>query len=215
MSFSGYRVTAVGSGRAFYRALDDKEFTVALIDIGLPDQSGLVLAEYLRANTTTGVIVLTARDTEGDQLSGYEAGADLYLTKPVNSRVLGSAIARLAERLKDKSGAIDVTTSGHPSAKWTLSREKWTLISPQGYAVTLTSLEFRFLEMLTQSKERQGERECLLATLYHQPDDYSGRALDALVRRLRNKLTRMPVPASPIKSVYGVGYCFSEQIMIK
>jgi len=213
LALTGYQVTAVSTGRGFYRALDEGQYVIAVIDIGLPDQSGLVLAEYLRANTTTGVIILTARDSEEDQLSGYESGADLYLTKPVASRVLGSAIARLAERLQGTP--VDVQQQAEHPGVWILYREKWTILSPDGHSVALTSLEYRFIELLAQTEDRQIDREQLLPRLYQQSDDYTGRALDALVRRLRSKMTRMPVPANPIKSIYGVGYCFSEALILK
>lgn len=213
LSLSGYQVTAVGTGRAFYRALDEASYTVAVIDIGLPDQSGLVLAEYLRVNTNTGIIVLTARDGEEDQLKGYDAGADLYLTKPVASRVLCSAIARLTDRLISKVPAGDPVGSV-PTHAWRLCKEAWSLTSPGGQAIQLTSLEYRFIEFLATATDRQANREQLLSHFYRRADEYTGRALDALVRRLRTKLGSLPEPANPIKSIYGVGYCFSEPIAV-
>ena len=215
LTLSGYQVTAVGTGRAFYRALDEAEFTVAVIDIGLPDQSGLVLAEYLHTNSSTGVIIMTARDTEEDQLSGYDAGADLYLTKPVACKVLASAIARLAERVTGKPSPSGTFASLPAVTAWTLCRDNWVLLSPHSHSIPLTSLEFRFLELLATSPDHQANRDILISRLYQQPDEYNGRALDALVRRLRNKLSRLPIPASPVKNLYGVGYCFSEPIAFK
>lgn len=206
---SGYLVTAVGTGRAFYRALDEGSYTIAVIDIGLPDQSGLVLAEYLRANTGTGIIIMTARDGEEDQLQGYDAGADLYLTKPVTSRVLCSAISRLTDRLTAR--VADEVVTSH---SWGLCKESWSLTSPGGQSVQLTSLEYRFIEFVAMSAGQQASRDHLQSHLYRYADEYTGRALDALVRRLRSKLGTLPGPANPIKNIYGVGYCFSEQITI-
>lgn len=211
----GYQVTAVANGRSFYRALDEGEFSVAIIDIGLPDQSGLVLAEYLKTNSTTGVIVLTARDTEDDQVKGYEAGADLYLTKPINTKVLASAVSSLAERLNGKfceNAPVKATT---PAGRWILLKEKWALMSPDSQLIELTSLEFRFLELLARADNRQLKRDQLFSHLYQQPDSCSDRVLDALVRRLRTKMQCLPVPINPIKSIYGVGYCFVEPLLIK
>lgn len=214
LTLSGYQVTAVGTGRAFYRALDEASYTIAVIDIGLPDQSGLVLAEYLRANTTTGIIILTARDGEEDQLKGYDAGADLYLTKPVASRVLCSAISRLADRLKFMTSIDEAIQRQGASHGWDLCKEAWSLISPGGQTVQLTSLEYRFIAFLATSAGQQASREQLLSHFYRHADEYTGRALDALVRRLRSKLGNLPEPANPIKSIYGFGYCFSEPITI-
>lgn len=209
LTLSGYQVTAVGTGRSFYRALDEASYTVAVIDIGLPDQSGLVLAKYVRANTNTGIIVLTARDSEEDQLDGYDAGADLYLTKPIASRVLCSAIARLTDRLKIPADTLPQSAQEHG---WCLCKEAWSLTSPSGKSVQLTSLEYRFIEFLAKTADRQASRDQLLSHFYRRADEYTGRALDALVWRLRNKLGSLSDSANPIKSIYGFGYCFSEPI---
>jgi two-component system, OmpR family, response regulator len=215
LTLSGYQVTAVGTGRAFYRALDQENFAVAVIDIGLPDQSGLVLAEYLRTNSATGVIILTARDTAEDQLRGYDAGADLYLTKPVASKVLASAIARLSERVGGKTACTGIVSPTPSAAAWILCRDKWVLLSPESQIIQLTSREFFFLEQLALSADHQVSRDLLASRLYQQQDDYNSRALDALVRRLRNKLARLALQSNPIKNLYGVGYCFSETIILE
>ncbi len=216
LSISGYGVTAVANGKGFYHALDNGEYNVALIDIGLPDQSGLVLAQYLRANTQTGIIILTARDTDQDQIDGYQSGADLYLTKPVASKVLASAIVRLLERLPNASPQGQVLQRQDLNVNWLLNRQSWTLLlDGENLPIQLTSLEFRFLELLAISHGTQVTREHLVEQLYQQTDDYSGRALDAMVRRLRAKISKRSDQPTPIKSIYGVGYCFTGNISIR
>ena len=213
LTISGYQVTGVGSGRAFYRALDEAAYQVAIIDLGLPDQPGMVLVEYLHANTDMGIIILTASDSEASQLQGYQTGADLYLTKPIASSVLESAIARLVKRLNLQQTAIQqnqLTPGG-----WQLHRDKWLLVSPQGVEVPLTSLEFRFLAKLAGTSDLQASRQELLQEFYSDADEYTGRALDALVRRLRTKLSNRQDAVAPIKTVYGTGYCFAEQLVLK
>jgi DNA-binding response OmpR family regulator len=96
----GYEVMAVSSAIDFYKEFNKKQFALAIIDVGLPDQNGLIVVKYIRANSTTHIILLT--DTSLDaRIAGYEAGADIYLTKPVNSRLfdaaLGSTLMRVAE----------------------------------------------------------------------------------------------------------------------
>lgn len=213
LTLSGFQVIGVGSGREFYRAMDAAEpFAVAVIDIGLPDQSGLVLAEYCRANTGLGIIILTARDSDEDRFNGYEAGCDLYLTKPFPNRVLASAITRLVERLP-LSRMQDADGSAHkdsPSARWTLERTSWTLLSPDGEVITMTSKEMQFLSLLLETPGEAVARELLLQKLYPRTDEYTGRALDALVRRLRAKSSQSGGEPIPLKTVHGVGYCLSE-----
>lgn len=209
LTHSGFRVTAVADGRSFYRALDTGRYAAAVIDVGLPDQSGLVLAAYLRDNTSTGIILLTARDSEEDQVKGYETGADLYLCKPVAGRVLVSAIRRLTERLRP-----DRNVAAPSSPGWTLQRERWLLTRPDGRELSLTAPEISFLECLAASEGREAGRDRLTSRLYQRDDEYSGRALDALVRRLRKKMDCVPEKSNPIKSVYGVGFCFAEPLAV-
>ncbi len=210
-TFGKHRVVAVATGRDFYQALDGSNFDVAIIDIGLPDQSGLVLAEYLRANSNTGIIILTGREDEEHQLKGYESGADIYLTKPVPSRVLSAAVTRLAERLNIRPSQ---NTDSPPA--WTLNRITWCVSNPNNKTCRITALEFKFLELLATSQQQMSNREYLQSKIYPNADTQSSRALDALVQRLRAKL----FPASksetdcPLKSVYGYGYRLSEPFKI-
>ncbi len=209
----GYLVTGAGSGREFYRALDTGSYDLAIIDVGLPDQSGLVLATYLHTNTTMGVIILTARDGEEDQLSGYESGADLYMTKPVSAKVLALAIAKLAKRVKPLA---DSAQKDGISNCWILDQTFWTLLAPDNTLVELTSLELEFLKILMKSSGDSVSRDLLVKQLYpSRIDDYSGRALDALVRRLREKISNVPGKPNPVKSSYGIGFCFAEPLSFK
>ena len=214
LTLSGFQVTGVGSGREFYRAMDAAEpFAVAVIDIGLPDQSGLVLAEYCRANTNLGIIILTARDSDEDRFNGYEAGCDLYLTKPFPSRVLASAITRLVERLpsfKAADAETGVAAKDSPVVRWTLERTSWSLLSPDGEVLPMTSKEMQFLSLLLETPGEPVARELMLQKLYPRMDEYTGRALDALVRRLRAKSAQAGGETIPVKTVHGVGYCLAE-----
>ena len=213
LDLAGYQVTGAGSGREFYRALDSGQYDLAIIDVGLPDQSGLVLATYLHANTTMGIIILTAKDGDEDQLSGYDSGADLYMTKPVSAKVLASAIAKLAKRVKPPTASAQ---QNEFSGCWLLDQTSWTLSAPDNTSIELTSLELELLKMLMKSSGDSVSRELLIKQLYpNRIDDYSGRALDALVRRLRDKISTVSGRPNPVKSSYGIGFCFAEPLVLK
>ena len=210
-TFGTHHVVAVATGRDFYQALDGSIFDVAIIDIGLPDQSGLALAEYLRSNSDTGIIILTGRDGEEHQLKGYDSGADIYLTKPISTLVLSAAVTRLAERVKIRSPQ---TTDYLPM--WTIDRVTWCVSSPNNEICQITSVEYKFLEFLVTAKQQMASREYLQSQLYPNADKLSSRAVDALVQRLRTKLS--PTSESeadcPLKSIYGYGYRLSEPFKI-
>lgn len=212
LELSGFQVVGVGSGREFYCKLAEAgPFSVAVLDVGLPDQSGLVLAEYCRANTAMGIIILTAHDSEDDFFKGYEAGCDLYLTKPFPTRVLAAAITRLLERLSvTLEAAQELDGSASRGARWTLDRTAWKLITPAGEIIGLTSREMQVLTALLETPGEPVTRDHLQRLLYPRIDEYSGRALDALVRRLRSKTSHAGGEPIPIKTVHAVGYCLSE-----
>jgi len=92
LALSGFSVTAVGDGRSFRRLVAERPFSVAVIDLGLPDEAGEVLVDYTRRNTSSAIIVITARDTLETRIACYRTGADLFLGKPVDGRELAAVI---------------------------------------------------------------------------------------------------------------------------
>jgi len=102
---AGISASGVGSAAECYQALTKNNWRIAVVDIDLPDQSGYVLVEYIRANTTMKVIILTARDAADDRIKGYDSGADIYLVKPINCRELATAIKSLTQRGNSKNGS--------------------------------------------------------------------------------------------------------------
>ena len=210
LSLNGFSVAGCGSCREFYRTLDTQEFDIALIDIGLPDQSGMVLAEYLRDNMAMGIIILTARDSGEDTLAGYDAGADVYLTKPADGRLLVSAITNLAKRMKPRSGKQALA---HQPA-WILDQIQRELLTPSGERIDLTGKEYRFLFNLAQSNGTPLSRADIMLTLYNYTDEYSGKALEALIYRLRCKVAATVDLPLPLKSIHSGGYCFTAPFLL-
>ena len=85
LELSGFYTEGVGSAQEFYQALNTVRYDVAVIDLGLPDQSGLKVVEFLRDKTNMGIIILTARTSLNDRILGYDCGADHFFSKPVDT----------------------------------------------------------------------------------------------------------------------------------
>lgn len=208
---SGMDVTGVNSGLEFYRVVAKSSFTVAVLDVGLPDQSGYVLAEYVRRNYAMGVIILTAHGEAEERLKGYESGADVYMVKPIDCRELASAIKNLSLRISrintDSSLAADDNF-------WRLNTKSWTLLSPNNESITLTAKEMQFIASLAKSSGEMTRRQHLLVELGYSDDEYANRAMDSLVRRLRRKIETATSVQPPIKTAYTGGYSFSAPIVI-
>ncbi|MDK9716449.1 MAG: response regulator transcription factor [Trichlorobacter sp.] len=214
LSIAGFDVTAVKSAAEFYQAVAQGGWSVVVVDIGLPDQSGFVLVEYVRANTDMKVIIMTARDALDDRVKGYDAGADLYLVKPVDCRELAAAITSQAQRHISRSlFCAPVSHSlSPPTEHWELAQSSWSLIAPDGAQIQLTGKELHFIELLSSGVGKTIARETLLLKLYQRYDEYTSRSLDSLVRRLRVKIMSATACVVPIKTVHAVGYCFSATL---
>ena len=210
LGIAGFVASGAKNAAEFYNLVISDDWDVIVVDIGLPDQSGYVVVEYLRANTNIKVIILTARDAVEDRVRGYDCGADIYLIKPADCRELAAAINSLAHRQT-------IRAEPQPSAAgevWGLARSTWSLLGPDGAVVSLTGKETQFLELLAVIPGSPVSRDHLLTKLYLRHDEYTSRSLDSLVRRLRAKIMATTETPIPIKTVHAVGYCFSARLKI-
>lgn len=209
---AGFTVTAVGTAAEFYQTVVTETWNVVVVDIGLPDQSGFVLVEYLRANTDLKVIVLTACDGLEDRIRGYDSGADIYMVKPVDCRELAAAITSLSQRHNMRQ---DSSADAPADADWWLDQHGWNLVSPKGDRVSLTGREVIFMQLLSKDGgQTTVQRNTLLSCIYQRDDEYASRSLDSLVRRLRIKIDAVWSEDNPIKTVHAVGYCFSAPLRL-
>lgn len=212
LNMAGLAAIGVGTAAEFYHAQASGDWSVAVVDIGLPDQSGYVLVEYIRSNSEMKVIILTARDTVDDRVKGYDSGADLYLIKPVDCRELAAAIVSLAQRQQPR---MEQHISQLPQVEsWCLQRNTWSITAPNGASIELTAKEMQFLGMLAETPGKPVTRETLLSKLYLRYDEYTSRSLDSLVRRLRVKIMTASGFSAPIKTAHAVGYCFVSPLLI-
>lgn len=209
LGMTGFDIEGVGCGIDFYSSLRNRKYDVAIIDIGLPDQSGYVLAEYARQNTEMGLIIVSANDTIDSRITSYQSGSDLFLAKPLICRELAAAINSIASR------KVKTNVSVHEPivpAGWLLERIQWRLISPDGVTVPLTAKELQLLDILTSLPGEVIPREQLLQQLYAESSELNNRALDNLVRRLRRKIEEQTGEAPPITTAYAKGYSFNAAI---
>ncbi len=221
LTFVGYDVTGVGSALELYKHIAINSYQVAILDIGLPDQSGIALCEYLRNNTDMRIIMLTGRSTIEDKLAGYNSGADIYLVKPVDFRELSASISNLLKR-RDVVMQTPLQPTGGSEAKfvseknkrlWKLDRAEWSLYNPDGKMIKLTSKEFEFMNCFISNSHKNITRKEIMSILDYEHNEYGKRALESLVHRLRHKIDINGT--SPIKTVFGVGFNFAEELLIE
>lgn len=200
---AGHEVVSTASGRnALTLAV---EFTpeVVLLDIMLPDLSGLEVCRQLRAKDETKgmkVVMITARGEEIDRIVGFEIGADDYLVKPFSVRELVLRISALVRRTHESPSTESHITFGVLKMDRDAHRA-WV----DGEAVDLTALEFRLLALLHERRDRVQSRTTLLDVVWGIRADVTTRTVDTHVKRLREKLG---AARDYIETVRGVGYRF-------
>jgi DNA-binding response OmpR family regulator len=181
-------------------ALKDGAPDIFILDINLPDGSGLDLCAELRtAGSDAPILMLTANDTEMDTVTGFARGADDYVTKPFSLAVLR---ARVDALLRRGSYGGDKAAAGGFSFDFDALR-----FEKDGRPVELSKTEARLLKLLFTNKGRTLTRERLLEAIWPDGAEYvDANALSVAVRRLRAKLEDDPSNPRLIKTVHGLGY---------
>ena len=199
----GYQVDKAEDGRAGLEQAMAGQYDLVLLDIMLPGLSGLEVLRRLRREKDTPVILLTARDTVMDKVSGLDMGADDYITKPFAIEELLARI-RTALRKRPTKAPEPVLTLG-PIAMDTARRQ----VRCNGQAVELTTREFDVLRLFLENPEIVLSRETFLSRVWGY--DYVGETnvVDVYIRYLRGKLDAA-CGKSLIHTVRGVGYVLRE-----
>ncbi|MEX0690786.1 MAG: response regulator transcription factor [Gemmatimonadales bacterium] len=201
---AGYRVTTATSGAEALRAAEDQAPDLIVLDLMLPDLSGIdVLAELRRRPDTgeMGVILLTARREETDRIQGLSLGADDYLTKPFSPQEL---VLRVAAVLRRLSGPSVAGGSKIVAGPLTIDRGAHR-VSVDGDDIDLTATEYKLLLTLAERRGRVQSRAQLLESVWDANPDIQTRTVDMHMQRLRAKLGDA---AAHLETVRGFGYRF-------
>ena len=203
----GFDVVGVGSLGDARAAISMSSFSMILLDLMLPDGSGLDLCREMKGNSDLSnipIIILTAKDDEVDKVVGFELGADDYVTKPFSVRELILRIKAVLKRgdaskaelveIERQFGDLTIDVDSHE-------------VFVNDEQVTLTALEFRLLRQLVDRRGRVQSRDQLLSDVWGYSSDVTTRTVDTHIKRLREKLGSM---GKYVQTIRGVGYKFSR-----
>ena len=201
----GYEVAAAYDGEEAVELAKSGDFDLIILDIMMPKMTGLEACMQIREFSTVPIIMLTAKGEDMDKLIGFEQGTDDYLTKPFNILELKARIRALLRRSTPAETKEECTriTCGDITLD-TSERNAYK----NGKAVELTAREFDLMELLMKNPGHVYSRENLLDIIWGY--EYQGeiRTVDVHVRRLREKLERVPAQPEYIMTKWGVGYYF-------
>ncbi|OFV93148.1 MAG: hypothetical protein A3G76_07945 [Acidobacteria bacterium RIFCSPLOWO2_12_FULL_65_11] len=198
----------VGSGDAALKAMTERPPDLVILDLNLPVLSGMEVCRHLRARSDlrhVPVIMLTARTSEDDRVSGLELGADDYITKPFSLRELAARVRAVLRRAaaRDAHLATGTYKGAHLVADFDA-----VAVAVDGAAIRLTRREFELLRYLVQNKNRVISRDRLLERVWGYDRVIETRSVDVHVGRLRTKLR---AAGRQIETVVGLGYRFVDQ----
>ncbi|WP_255496642.1 response regulator transcription factor [Aquitalea sp. LB_tupeE] len=195
---SGHQVIQAGSLAEFAQL--QATVDIAILDIGLPDGTGLDVAQLIRSKTPrTGIIMLTARSSTQDMLSGLNGGADHYLVKPFRLLELNAIINALYRRI---------------GGDWCLNLRTRRLLSAQGLQISLSLAELELFQQLATAGLHVLNRRDLVEAMGYNWLEFDMRRLDTMISRLRKRWADETGTALPLKTEHGKGYSFLATITV-
>lgn len=199
LSQSGYAVDLAADGEDGQFLGETEPYDAVVLDLGLPKIDGVsVLKSWRKEGKTFPVLILTARDQWSEKVSGFDAGADDYLTKPFITEELLARLRALLRRQGEHASAL-----WQCGPIWLDTRQARVLVD--GQPLALTSHEFKLLSLLMQRKGQVLSRTELSEHIYPHDSDRDSNTIEVFIGRLRKKL-----PPGCIETVRGLGYRLSE-----
>ena len=197
----GYSVTAASSVKQGLEIIKNNSFSLYILDLNMPDGSGYEVCKEIKKQGDLPVIFLTAYDDEINVVTGFELGADDYITKPFRLKELSVRIKSVLRRYSKD------TTHGIINVKNIKINTKEAKVYKDNNEIILTAMEYKLLLSLIKNRGRVLSRTALLENLWDIDGDFiEDNTLTVYIKRLRDKIEEEPNKPAVIKTVRGLGY---------
>ena len=219
LHIQGYKTVRAPLARDCYSAWSSPErFSLCVIDQHLEDQPGHVLAKYLADNKAKNVVLFGNLSDAELRLGLYRAGVSLLLREPEGTAEIIAAIEAMATPVRHSSSpkpaaVLPFPTNASGKIPWQVKALQRELIAPDGQIVALTRNEVKVCLALADAPTEPTNREALTLSLYGRFDPSANRALDAVIKRLRQKIVAKVSAVDPITTHYGEGHRFTAPII--
>lgn len=204
LSQQSYQITTIGTGEGGLALATAAQPDIIILDLGLPDISGVEVCKQLREWTDMPIIILSAHDSEAEKVAALDAGADDYLTKPFGVEELLARV-RVALRHCSKVAGLKTSTVSAGSLVIDLANH---LVTRGGELVKLTATEYKLLAYLAGNAGRVLTHQSILNHVWGYTDGGQMEYLRVYIRQLRQKLEENPRNPQLILTESGVGYRF-------
>ena len=204
----GYETDSAADGEEAVNKFFAGQFDLVLLDVMLPKFDGIEVCQRIREKSSVPIIMLTAKGEDMEKILGLEYGADDYMTKPFNILEVKARIKTILRRTTMQRAEITQRVITVRDLKLNMNNRS---VSVGGREVNLTAKEFDLLQMFVTNRGKVFSRESLLETIWKY--DYLGdlRTVDVHIRRLREKIERVPSQPEYIFTKWGVGYYFTDK----
>jgi len=203
----GYEVVSARDGREALDRFAEQRYDLVVLDIMLPKLDGIEVCRRIRGRSQVPIIMLTAKDDEGDKVLGLEMGADDYITKPFSVAEFRSRVRAALRR----SEMLSAATGREPISAGELEIDfDRRTVTAAGEPVKLTFVEFELLATLAGAPGKVLSREALLERVWGDSAYRDPRTIDVHIRHLREKLEPDPREPAYLFTVRGAGYRFRE-----
>ena len=202
-----HNITTASSLQQATQLLDQSDFDLFILDLGLGDGNGLDLVQKIRAEHHSWIIILSGRTDPIDRVVGLEIGADDYINKPFHVRELRSRVNAAERRMnadKPEQKEIRTATEGFSGLRVDFVKRRIELLD--GSLVQLSAQEFAVLQYLLEHPETAHSRNDIMAAALGGQQDRGERIVDTLIRRIRGKLFPDGTGPQWIKTIHGKGY---------
>ena len=199
----GFDCQRLEAGAEVVAVLERQPVALVVLDIGLPDVSGIEVCRRIRQRHDVPVIFLTARGAEVDRVVGLELGADDYVTKPFSPRELAARVKAVLRR----TGGRGVSPAG--GGAFQVDEERCS-VTYFGTALDLSRYEYRLLCVFVKRPGRVYSREQLMELAWESPESSLDRTVDAHIKNLRAKLRAVRPDLDPISTHRGMGYSLKD-----
>ena len=201
----GFDTRCLAAGTPVISLLAQEAFDLIVLDIGLPDISGLELCKEIRKSYQLPVIFLTARSEEVDRIVGLEIGADDYVVKPFSPRELAARVRAVLRRTRPAPAT-------KPSQNIFSIDESRRRITYAGAPMALSRYEYNLLVILIERPGHVFSREQLMQLAWDEPETAMDRTVDAHIKNIRAKLKTINPEIDPIMTHRGIGYALKEDL---
>ncbi len=207
LEHEGYEVDTALNGQSALNILSEKDFSLVILDLMLPDMSGEEICKVIRRKSDVPILMLTAKVDEGSIINGLNIGSDDYVTKPFSPKQLVARVNALMRRYENKFTKENILTFNNELYIDLVNLE----VKKGEEIINLTATEFKILTLLAKNPKRVFGREALISHVLGEDFEGFDRTIDSHIKNLRQKIEENTRKPKYIVTVHGFGYKFGGE----